>query len=140
MVKQHIRLTVDAVVFAVIDEQLKVLLVQRKHEPFKDMWALPGGFVEDDEDLEHAMRRELEEETGLKIKDTRQVGAYGAPGRDPRGRTVTIAWYALTDDKHSHVQAADDAADAQWFNIHHLPEIAFDHAQIIADGLKLLPQ
>ncbi|OJW79851.1 MAG: NUDIX hydrolase [Bacteroidetes bacterium 46-16] len=136
---QHIKLTVDAVVFSVIDEQLKVLLIQRKQEPFKGMWALPGGFVEDEEDLEPAMRRELEEETGLKIKEAKQIGTYGTPGRDPRGRTVTVAYYALIDEKNSHVTGGDDAADAQWFNIHHLPGIAFDHADIIAYAMKQLP-
>jgi len=139
MIKQNIKLTVDAVIFSVIDEQLKVLMIQRKNEPFKGMWALPGGFVEDDEDLEPAMIRELEEETGLKIKHATQLRAYGTPGRDPRGRTVTVAFYALIDAKYTHVKGADDAADAQWFNIHHLPAIAFDHKVIIADALKLLP-
>ena len=139
MVKQHIKLTVDAVVFSVIEEQLKVLLIQRKNEPFKGMWALPGGFVEDEEELEVAMKRELEEEAGMKLKDAKQLGIYSKPGRDPRGRTVTVAYYSLIDEKHSHVKGGDDAIDAQWFNIHHMPEIAFDHADIIADGLKQLP-
>ena len=85
------------------------------------------------------MRRELEEETGLKIKTATQLGAYGKPERDPRGHTVTIAYHILIDERHSHAKGGGDAADAKWFNIHHLPEIAFDHADIIADGLKQLP-
>lgn len=136
---QHIQLTVDAVVFSVIDEQLKVLLIQRKHEPFKDQWALPGGFVEDNEDLYDAMKRELQEETGLKLEHARQLYTFGTPGRDPRGRTVTVAYYALIEEHLSKVKGGDDAADAQWFNIHHLPEIAFDHADIIAYAMKQLP-
>src|SRR4051812_43756316 len=116
MIKQDIKVTVDAVIFSVIDEQLKVLLVRRKNEPFKDMWSLPGGFVEDDEDLEHAMKRELKEETGLKLKHAAQLHTYGKPGRDPRGHTVTVAYYALLEDYLTHdIKAGDDAADAQWF-------------------------
>ena len=96
--------------------------------------------MDDGEDLEPAMKRELEEETGLKIKNATQLGAYGTPGRDPRGHTVTVAFYTLIEDRFTQqVKGADDAADAQWFNIHHLPGIAFDHAEIIADALKRLP-
>jgi len=139
MIDQHILLTVDTVVFCIIDEQLKVLLIQRKNDPFKGQWALPGGFVEDDEDLYDAMKRELHEETGLKLKHAQQLYTFGTPGRDPRGRTVTVVYYALIEEHLSKVKAGDDAGDAQWFNVHHLPKIAFDHADIIAYALKQLP-
>ena len=138
--EQNIKVTVDAIVFSVIDEQLKVLLVQRKNEPFKDMWSIPGGFVEDGETLEGAMKRELKEETGLKLKHAAQLHAFGQPGRDPRGHTISIAYYALLEDYLTHkIKAGDDAGDAQWFNIHHLPELAFDHAEMIAYAMKQLP-
>jgi 8-oxo-dGTP diphosphatase len=138
MIKQNIKLTTDMVVFCVIDEKLMVLLVQRKHDPYKGQWALPGGFVEDDEDLVDGAKRELEEETGLKIKNAKQLHTYGTPGRDPRGRTVSVAYFALIEQKDSKVKAGDDAAEAQWHNVHRLPELAFDHAEILQDALKAL--
>ena len=139
MIDQNIKLTTDAVVFCTIDEQLKVLLVKRGSEPYKGQWGLPGGFVEDQEDLIDGMKRELEEETGLKIQNARQLKTYGTPGRDPRGRTVSVVYHALIEQKDSEVKAGDDAAEAQWFNVHHLPEVlAFDHAEILQDALKAL--
>jgi 8-oxo-dGTP diphosphatase len=120
--------TVDAVVF---DPDDHVLLIQRKHEPFQGRWALPGGFVEPDEPLDAAVIRELAEETGVRGVDLHQVGAFGDPGRDPRGHVVSIA-YATTLRRRPAAAAADDAADAHWFPVAALPPMAFDHDEIVA--------
>ncbi len=138
MIEQNIKLTTDAVVFCVIDEKLMVLLVKRGNDPYKGMWSFPGGFLEDDEELIDGMKRELEEETGLKIKNAKQLKAYGGVNRDPRGRTVSVAFVALIEQKDSEVKAGDDAAEAEWHNIHDLPELAFDHAVILKDALASL--
>jgi 8-oxo-dGTP diphosphatase len=131
-------LTVDCVVFAVIDEQLRVLLIRRAHAPFADGWALPGGFVDMDEDLETAARRELEEETGLRDLFLEQLYTFGSPARDPRGRVVSVAYYALTDLGGRSVEAASDASAADWFAVDDLPDLAFDHAAILACALERL--
>ena len=99
---------------------------------------MPGGFVEDDEDLIDGIKRELQEETGLKIKNAKQLRTYGTPGRDPRGRTVSVVYFALIEQKDSKIHAGDDAAEAAWHNVHHLPELAFDHTEILQDALKAL--
>jgi len=122
--------TVDAVVFRKTANNHRLLLIKRKNEPFKNAWALPGGFVEEEEDLETAAKRELQEETGVIINQMEQLKAFGIPGRDPRQRTVSIAFMAFADDTHV-AKAADDAAEADWFPIDDLPELAFDHLQII---------
>lgn len=137
MGKQEISITVDAVIFFKRNQEKKVLLIQRKKDPYKSAWALPGGFLEKEESLEEGARRELEEETGLKVKELRQVGAFGAPGRDPRGRIISIAFFAEIENEQ-HVKGNDDASDAQWFNLDDLPDLAFDHAQIIEEALKQL--
>lgn len=128
--------TVDCAVFGVEDETLKVLLIERGGEPFLGMWALPGGFLDMDEDLLTGARRELEEETGLVDLFMEQLYTFGAPGRDPRGRSVTVAYYALLLPANHAVQAASDAAAAQWFPVRELPELAFDHEDIIACALE----
>lgn len=110
----------------------KVLLIQRKHEPYAGKWALPGGFVEIDEDLESGAMRELEEETGLKNLTIKQFKTFGTPGRDPRGRTISIVYYGFVEN-HSVLQAGDDAAKAAWFPIRDLPPLAFDHQKIIEE-------
>ncbi len=138
MIKQDIKITVDAVVFGYTKQQMQILLVKRKNDPCKDMWALPGGFVEDDEDLEPAAKRELEEETGLKLKEMEQLCTVGTPGRDPRFRTVSVVYYAVIDAAGQKIQAADDAADAQWHNIKNLPEMAFDHEDIIEFAINYM--
>lgn len=138
MIEQNIKLTSDAVVFCTINEKLMVLLVKRGSEPYKGMWGLPGGFLEDDEELIDGMKRELEEETGLKIRNAKQLKAYGKVGRDPRGRTVSVAFVALIEQKDSEVKAGDDAAEAEWHSVHDLPELAFDHALILQDALASL--
>ena len=115
----------------------KVLLIQRGNEPFKGCWAFPGGFMNMDETAEQCAVRELEEETGLKVSNIQQIGAYSKVDRDPRGRTVTVAYLALIDNAEK-VKGLDDAAKAQWFSLSQLPTLAFDHEDIMADALKLI--
>jgi 8-oxo-dGTP diphosphatase len=122
--------TADAAVFACLDGVWKLLLIQRKREPYKDRWALPGGFVEIEEDLPEAIARELAEETGLTGISLEQLRAFGKPGRDPRGRTITIAYFGLLDKNEDQVKAGDDAADVRWCDMEHLPPMAFDHDDI----------
>jgi 8-oxo-dGTP diphosphatase len=112
----------------------EVLLVQRKNDPFRGRWAVPGGFVDLEERLEAAARRELEEETGINGIPLRFFGAYGEPGRDPRGRTITFIYWTRLPEK-PEAKAADDAADCRWFDLDHLPELAFDHNQILKDAV-----
>lgn len=112
----------------------RVLLIRRKHEPFADRWALPGGFVDEGETLAAAAHRELQEETGLAIGDLEQFRAYGDPGRDPRGWTVSIVFRAQVDPAQLRPQAADDAADVGWFPLDEPPLLAFDHGRILADA------
>jgi len=137
MRQQNIAVTVDAVIFYRKAKILYVLLIQRKNEPFRDQWALPGGFLEENESMEEGAKRELEEETGLKIVKLQQVGAFGTPGRDPRGRTISIAFVGLINIE-AKVKASDDAVDAQWFNLNDLPDLAFDHRKIISEANSLL--
>ena len=128
--------TADCVVITK-EKEPKVLLIQRGHEPFKGCWAFPGGFMNMDETTEQCAVRELEEETGLKVADIQQIGAYSKVDRDPRGRTVTVAYLAVID-KPEAVKGLDDAAKAQWFPISALPQLAFDHEEIMKDAIKLL--
>lgn len=134
MGKQEISITVDAVVFNTKNE-LRVLLVQRKKDPFKGKWALPGGFLEQEEGLEAGAKRELEEETGLQVHEMNQIKAFGEPGRDPRGRIISIAFLAVIKEEQE-VKANDDASDAQWFSVKDLPDLAFDHYAIIKAALE----
>ena len=131
-------LTVDAVVFGLDDADLKVLLIQRGQEPFIGRWALPGGFVHVDETLDQAVRRELQEETGLTKVFLEQLYTIGGLDRDPRERVVTVAYYALVRMSDHRVQAATDASNAAWFALDDLPRLAFDHEAIIDQGLKRL--
>jgi 8-oxo-dGTP diphosphatase len=121
--------TVDAIL---ISPNQTVLLIERGNEPYKGKWALPGGFVNLDEELETACRRELEEETGIRIEGLKQFKAFGTVNRDPRHRTISVLFYAYTDTE-IFASAGDDAATAQWFPLSHLPELAFDHRQILAE-------
>ena len=132
--------TADAAVFAFFDGRVSLLLIQRKHEPYKDRWALPGGFLdpEEDQDLSDAAARELAEETGLQGIPLEQLGAFGRIGRDPRGRTITVAYWGVAERGWDHIRAADDAANAQWFDIDHLPPMAFDHNEIACCALRRL--
>jgi 8-oxo-dGTP diphosphatase len=108
------------------------LLIERGRDPYKGKWALPGGFIDMDEPLEVACQRELEEETGIRVGEMKQFRAYGAVDRDPRHRTISVVFYAFQEEEPLAV-AGDDAAKAQWFPLDHLPEMAFDHQQIIDD-------
>jgi 8-oxo-dGTP diphosphatase len=114
----------------------KVLLIERGDEPFKGCWAFPGGFMNMDETTEQCAIRELEEETGLHISEVHQIGAYSKVDRDPRGRTVTVAYLAIVDEPIT-VNGQDDAAKAQWFPLSALPELAFDHEEIMHDAIKI---
>jgi 8-oxo-dGTP diphosphatase len=129
--------TVDAVMFRKAGQENELLLIQRKNEPFKGQWALPGGFVDENEDLAAAAARELEEETGLKVQQLVQLGAFGKPYRDPRHHTVSVAYTGFAPENAEAV-GADDAAEAKWFPIKNLPELAFDHADIIKQAIEKL--
>jgi 8-oxo-dGTP diphosphatase len=122
--------TVDAAVFALIEGKAKLLLVQRKQEPYQGAWALPGGFVDIEEDLPEAAARELAEETGLKEVPLKQLHTFGKPGRDPRGRTITVVYFGIAGKDWEQIEAAGDAAGVQWFDIESLPALAFDHDEI----------
>src|SRR5436190_18501821 len=131
-------LTVDAVVFGLDDEDLKVLLIRRDLEPFGGKWALPGGFVRVEESLEEAVRRELQEETGISQVFLEQLYTFGDVDRDPRERVVSVAYYALVKLSDHKAKAATDAANAEWFPVSQLPKLAFDHADIVEVALSRL--
>ena len=131
-------LTVDCVVFGLDDDELKVMLIQRALAPFQGKWALPGGFVHLDETLDEAVRRELEEETGLRKVFLEQLYTFGAVDRDPRERVVSVAYYALVKLSEHQVRAATDARAAAWFGTNDLPSLAFDHADIVQRALERL--
>ena len=129
--------TVDCVVVFQRHDQVELLLIQRAQDPFKGQWALPGGFLDIDETLEQAAQRELQEETGVKIENLSFVGVYDKVDRDPRDRVISNAFLAKTQSKPA-VQAADDATNAEWFDVNSLPELAFDHSKIVSDALQLI--
>jgi 8-oxo-dGTP diphosphatase len=131
--------TVDAIVFAFIKGQAKLLLINRKREPFKGKWAIPGGFIEIDEELEDAVVRELKEETGLEGVTLKQMHTFGKCGRDPRGRMITIAFMGIAREGQTRIKAGDDAANARWFDIEKLPnDMAFDHNEVAWFAIKKL--
>ncbi len=131
--------SVDAAVFTFSDGKAKVLLINRGHEPFKGKWALPGGFVNMDEELEDAIVRELAEETGLTGVRLEQMRAFGTVGRDPRGRQITIVFMGIATEGQTGIKAGDDAAQAQWFDIENLPkEMAFDHDEVVRFAIEKL--
>ncbi|MBU1010353.1 MAG: NUDIX hydrolase [Bacteroidetes bacterium] len=131
-------LTVDAVIVAWHAGRVLLLLVRRKHPPFEGHWAIPGGFVQMDEPLEQAAARELAEETGLSGIALKQFYTYGDPMRDPRHRTVTVVYVGRINEEPPLPDAGDDAAEAAWFDMHQLPELAFDHRGIIGDVINSL--
>lgn len=132
--------TVDCVVFGLdlSADDLKILLIQRSADPFAGRWALPGGFVDMDETIDTAAKRELQEETGLSKLYLEQLYTFGDPGRDPRDRVITVAYYALVKMSDFHPKAASDAKDVAWFSVSDLPRLAFDHPKIIATALARL--
>ncbi len=131
-------LTVDCVIFGIDleSDDLKVMLIERALEPFEGMWAIPGGFVRSGESLEDAARRELQEETGIADVFLEQLFTFGEPKRDPRGWVVSVAYYALVSPEKHHVTASTDARRAEWFSIEELPELAFDHQEILQAALE----
>ena len=131
-------LTVDIVVFALDEDDLKVMLIERDLEPFAGRWALPGGFVRVEETLDEAARRELLEETGLKDIYLEQLYTFGEVQRDPRERVVTVAYYALVNLEGHQVRASTDARNAAWFGMGDLPDLAFDHETILDTALDRL--
>ena len=134
----HPAVTVDAVVFGFDDADLKLLLIQRKLAPFKGAWALPGGFVRLDENLEAAARRELTDETGITRLYLEQLYTFGEPDRDPRERVISVAYYALVKLSDHTLQAASDAENVAWFPVAELPKLGFDHERIVEVALKRL--
>lgn len=131
--------TVDVVIFSLIDDRLKVLLIKRKQWPFQGMWAIPGGFVKMDESLEEAAARELAEETGVQDVYIEQLYTFGEPDRDPRTRVITVAYFAVVpSDAITAHQAGSDAEATAWHEMGKLPELAFDHREILEYALTRL--
>ena len=131
-------LTADAVVFTIIGNSLKVLLIKRGNAPFAGSYALPGGFLRDGETFEQACKRELEEETNVRDIFLKKLGVYDAVSRDPRGRVITTAFIAIIDSSNVKLIASTDAVGVEWFDIYHLPKLGFDHRHIIDDALEEL--
>jgi 8-oxo-dGTP diphosphatase len=137
--RQQLAVTVDIVIFSLLSRELHVLLIKRKHRPFEGQWAIPGGFIGIDEPLEQAARRELAEETGLRDVYLEQLYTFGDPRRDPRGRVVSVAYFALVRSDQETIRPADDASDVRWFAVHALPSpLAFDHDRIMTYALDRL--
>ena len=136
----RLKVAVDAIVFGYSKQDgVSVLLVQRKYEPFKGFWALPGGFVLEEESLEEAVERELFEETGIKVNYLEQLYTFGEPDRDPRQRIISIAYFGLVKASlYQELRASTDAENAEWFSIKKLPLLAFDHKEILSVAIKRL--
>jgi 8-oxo-dGTP diphosphatase len=127
----HPAVTTDVAVFTLREQQLQLLLIRRGQDPHKGKWALPGGFLEIDEDLESCAKRELKEETGASDLYIEQLFTFGEPHRDPRERVISVTYFALAPANKLSINAGSDAAEADWFPLTQLPELAFDHADII---------
>lgn len=136
--KQSISVATDCVVFGFDGRELKVLLIERGIEPYKGMWAFPGGFMHSDETAEQCAIRELKEETGLELTKVRQLGVFSGVNRDPRARIISIAFYALA--RQSEVVGGDDAANARWWPITDVPQLAFDHDYILRQAMNRIRQ
>jgi 8-oxo-dGTP diphosphatase len=126
--------TADSVVFCNGSDGLSVLLIERANDPFKGCWAFPGGFMDMEENAENCAKRELKEETGMEVRSLEYLGTFSEVNRDPRGRTITIAYYAVVEK--SDVIGADDASQAKWFPIDSIPSLAFDHDKILRMALE----
>lgn len=124
-------LTVDCIILTEVLNEIKILLIKRKYAPFKDKWAFPGGFVDMDETAEEAAKRELEEETGLIANDLIQIHTFSNVNRDPRGRKISVVYYSMQTYENVKIKAGDDAKEVSWFSINILPELAFDHQEIL---------
>jgi 8-oxo-dGTP diphosphatase len=135
-----IKVAVDAIVFGYSKQDgVSVLLIQRKYEPFKNSWAIPGGFVLEDESLEEAVKRELMEETGISVNYLEQLYTFGEPKRDPRQRIIAVAYFGLVKaSQYQELKASTDAENAKWFSIKKLPALAFDHKQILQVAIERL--
>lgn len=136
--RTHYALSVDCIIFGYRQGQLQVALIERKKSPFVGQWALPGGFVTDDETVEQAAIRELHEETGIHDIYLEQFHVFSNPGRDPRGRVITIGFFAIIPADTIELIATEDAAAAQWFSAYKLPKLAFDHDEIYEQALQAL--
>jgi 8-oxo-dGTP diphosphatase len=134
----HPAVAADIAVFTLRDGKLAILLIRRGAPPFEGQWALPGGFLQPDEDLDACARRELGEETGLESAIVEHFGNFSAPDRDPRERIISVAYLALISSERVVLKAGSDAADARWFAVHQLPDLAFDHATITEQALESL--
>ncbi len=135
--RQEIAVTVDSIIFKDVGSSIKILLIKRKNDPFRNSWALPGGFLEATESLEDGAKRELKEETGVEIERLEQLNTYGTLDRDPRGRIISIAFVGILNEKFQ-IKAGDDAKEVNWFNLEELPDLAFDHSEIIKDAKSYL--
>ena len=133
-----VAMTVDVVLFTIREKKLAVLLVRRVKDPFAGVWALPGGFVERDESVDSAALRELQEETNVSRVYLEQLYTFGDPDRDPRGRIITVAYYALINWENFKLRVRTDASEAKWFPVQELPKLAFDHREIIRYALERL--
>lgn len=131
-------LSVDCVIFGYAKNKLQIALIERKKAPFKGKWAIPGGFLEGNETVEEAALRELQEETGIKNVYLEQFHVFSDPDRDPRGRVITVAFFALISSEDLELVATEDAARAAWWSIDELPSLAFDHKSIFYKALESL--
>ena len=136
MSQQSMKLSVDAVVFGYEQGNISVLLIKRKYDPFKGQWAIPGGFIKNDESLEDAVERELFEETGVKINYLEQLYTFGKPNRDPRGRVVSVAYFGLVRPNTFKITASTDAEQVRWFPINEIPKLSFDHREILNTAVE----
>jgi len=135
-----IKVAVDAIVFGYSKQDgVSILLIQRKYEPYKGHWAIPGGFLLNEESLEEGVERELFEETGIKVNYLEQLYTFGEPGRDPRQRIISVAYFGLVKtSQYQELKASTDAENAKWFSIKKLPQLAFDHKEILSVAINRL--